>query len=412
MRPHDEGASECPALSLRGRLAGETGNGGLKGIILHVTAGYATHEGMARTATELAGRIPGLDHDLCTNELRTSAPPFSLICEVGGSMPFFPLTRANAIRALIAKRRPDLVHLHGGVLATLLAHSRAFPVPVVASVYGWAGPPSRTELRASNLSELRGSPIAQTRVVLAGLLPDGLVRHALGPGGPIRGVLTQDLEVARKLQRLSAVPVRLAEFGSGVDGRRAAPPGNQPVVVFSGRAETARGVDVVVDAMPEVVRKCPSARLRLLLLPAPQLGHVEQLVRRSPARHAIEVVTDPSPDLRQELAAATVAAFPFKFDHVAPAPPLTVVEAMSVGLPVVVTPVRCMEPVIEARKAALVVPPRDPAATARAILAALEPARWRRLSEEAIGLVNDRWNWDNAARITSALYAEVLDRGH
>ena len=366
---------------------------------------------MARTATELASRIPGFEHHLCTNELRTSAPPFSAISEVGGSMPFFPLTRADVIQALVAKSRPDLIHLHGGVLATLLAHSRAFPAPVVTSVYGWAGPPSRTELRGSNLAELRGSPISNSRVVLAGLLPDRALRRALAASGPIRAVLTQDLEIARRLRQLSGVPVRLAEFGSGVDGRRAVLARDAPVVVYAGRAESARGVDVVIDAMPEVLRLVPRARLRLLLLPAPQLGDVVRRVRASPAREAIDVVDLPAPDLREELLRCTVAAFPFKFDHVAPAPPLTVVEAMGVGLPVVVTPVRCMAPLVDARKASIVVPTRDPAAVARAVVAALEPARWKLLSDEALVLVRDRWNWDNAARVTSELYADVLADG-
>jgi glycosyltransferase involved in cell wall biosynthesis len=55
-----------------------------------------------------------------------------------------------------------------------------------------------------------------------------------------------------------------------------------------------------------------------------------------------------------------------------------------------------------------VVPPRDSGAVARAIVAALEPARWAALSEDAVRAVDRRWNWGNAARVASALYEEVL----
>lgn len=403
MEPPRDGQAFRP-----GRTAGTDREHSRSRTVLHVTAAYASHEGMARTAGELASRIAGFDHHLCTNELRTPASPFSAVTEVGGSMPFFPLTRADAIQALVARARPDLVHVHGGVLSILLAHGRAFPAPVVASVYGWAGPPSRAELRGSTLAELRGSPVSDARVLLAGLLPDPVLRRALGDRGRVRAVLTQDLEIARRLRRLSAVPVRLAEFGSAVDGRRAVLRLDAPVIAFAGRAETARGVDVVIDAMPAVLDRVPAARLRLFLLDAPQLPDVVRRVDASPARGAIEVVGRPAPDLREELLRCTVAAFPFKFDHVAPAPPLTVVEAMSVGLPVVVTPVRCLEQVVEARKGAYVVPVRDPGAVARAVVAALDPARWQRMSDDALALVRERWNWTNAAQVTSRLYEDVL----
>jgi len=149
--------------------------------------------------------------------------------------------------------------------------------------------------------------------------------------------------------------------------------------------------------------------MRLMLLPSPQLPELADLVARSTARHAIDIVTEPVVDLRVEFAMATVGVFPFKFDHTtAMAPPLTVTEAMSVGLPVVVSAVRCMLPVVEARRGTIVVPPRDSGAVARAIVAALEPARWAALSEDAVRAVDRRWNWGNAARVASALYEEVL----
>ncbi|HET9442022.1 MAG TPA: hypothetical protein VFO65_01795 [Acidimicrobiales bacterium] len=50
--------------------------------VLHVCVAYASHEGMARTATELALRLPGLHHGLCTDRLRTPAPAFATAGEV------------------------------------------------------------------------------------------------------------------------------------------------------------------------------------------------------------------------------------------------------------------------------------------------------------------------------------------
>ncbi|HVM04504.1 MAG TPA: glycosyltransferase family 4 protein [Acidimicrobiales bacterium] len=376
--------------------------------VLHVAAAYATHEGMSRTATELARRVTG-EHGLCTNRLRTEAPAFDATFEVGGSMTFFPATRAAAVRAAVDRYRPDVVHLHGGILTPLFARGPVLRPPVVASVYGWTTPPSRHELLGSSWSELRCTPAAQARVLVNGVLPAWAMRRALGPGGPVRALLAHDAHLARRLSRASGVPVRLAEIGPGVDNLRATPSFERPVVAFAGRAESARGADTLIDAMPEVLRQHPGARLRLMLLPSPQLPELADLVARSTARHAIDIVTEPVVDLRVEFAMATVGVFPFKFDHTtAMAPPLTVTEAMSVGLPVVVSAVRCMLPVVEARRGTIVVPPRDSGAVARAIVAALEPARWAALSEDAVRAVDRRWNWGNAARVASALYEEVL----
>ncbi|HET9442021.1 MAG TPA: glycosyltransferase [Acidimicrobiales bacterium] len=325
-------------------------------------------------------------------------------------MSLFPFTRAAAIRALVAGFQPDLIHLHGGIMTPFLARSPAFDVPVVTSVYGWAGPPSRREMARSTVAELRGCVGTQARVLLAGILPEAMVRAALDGRGPVRGVIAHDPRVAARLGGLARVPVRLAEWGASIDGRRAMLRGDAPVIVFAGRAETARGVDTLVRAMPGILRHHPAARLRLLLLPAPQLEGLRRMARRSPAAAAIEVVTDRPADLRVELARATVAAFPFKFDHTTSiTPPLTVVEAMSVGLPVVVSAVGCMEAVVAARRGTVAVPPGDADAVARAVVAALDPPRWQRLSDEAYQLVRDRWNWDNAARVTGRLYEEVID---
>src|SRR5206468_3007781 len=142
--------------------------------------------------------------------------------------------------------------------------------------------------------------------------------------------------------RSVADKVDFAVGGSRPDGRRASFNGDRPVVVFAGRADAVRGIDVLVDAIALVRRDVPDVRLRLLLLARPDVPKLLRRIRKAGIRDIVDLRLDPVDDIRAEFAAATVSVFPFLFEHVTFAPALTAAEAMSVGLPVVATPVGCL----------------------------------------------------------------------
>ncbi len=104
-----------------------------------------------------------------------------------------------------------------------------------------------------------------------------------------------------------------------------------------GRTETVRGLDTLLAAFPLVRQRVPGARLRLLLIPRPELPAIlhRAAAADTAGAAAIEVVTGAVPDLLAELAAAQVGTWPFKFDYTTSPPAMAVAEAMSVGLPVV-----------------------------------------------------------------------------
>jgi glycosyltransferase involved in cell wall biosynthesis len=89
--------------------------------------------------------------------------------------------------------------------------------------------------------------------------------------------------------------------------------------------------------------------------------------------------------------------------------PLTVLEAMACGLPVVATPVSGTAEIVRHGESGLLVPPGDSASLSRAILRLMgdEPLR------EAQGrmgrrLVEVGYSWDAVAARTSAVYRELL----
>jgi glycosyltransferase involved in cell wall biosynthesis len=376
--------------------------------VVHVIAEFSAREAMGRTVAETAGRVAG-EHHLVTSRAHDGTAAFAGVHELGGGIGAFPLGRGRQLAATLDRLRPDVVHLHAGALGPLQA---ALPAlrghRTMLTVYAWPTLPGPRAWRRARIGEMRASNVLQPRVALTSILPAVLAAAALRRCGATT-VLTPDPRVARRLgQRAGLTVVRLPS-GAPVDGRRARFDPVRPTIVFAGRAETVRGLDTLLAALPQVLRHVPDARLRLLLIPRPELPAI--LARAGAARGsgAVEVVTEPVPDLLAELAAAQVGVWPFKFDYTTSPPAMAVAEAMSVGLPVVATDVACVRAVLEPEVNGVAVPPADPAALARGIVRLLtDETTWRRFAEAGAGSVRDRLGWDRAAEVTAQAYAAVL----
>lgn len=88
--------------------------------------------------------------------------------------------------------------------------------------------------------------------------------------------------------------------------------------------------------------------------------------------------------------------------------PISVLEALASGVPVVSTDVGGVPYLVEHGKTALLVPVKDPAAMASAILALLnEPARARQISEAGIASVQ-QYTWPKVRDRLLAVYEQVL----
>jgi alpha-maltose-1-phosphate synthase len=377
--------------------------------VAHVIAEYSGHEAMGRTVRETAARVPG-EHHLITTSAHDGTPEFASVCELGGAVGSFPLGRGGALAARLAELAPDVVHLHAGALGplqVLLPALRRYR-PVL-TVYAWPRLPGPRALRRASWAELRVSNVLQARVVATTLLPTGMLAAALRRAGT-PAVLTPDPSVRRRLAGRAGLVPRHLPSGAPTDPRRARFDAARPVVVFAGRAETVRGVDTLLDAFHLVRQRVPAARLRLLLIPRPELPAI--LARAGAARlgDALEVLTTPVPDLLGELAAAQVGCWPFKFDYTTSPPAMAVAEAMSVGLPVVGTDVACVRAVLRDRENGLAVPPADPAALAAALVRLLtDRAAWQRYATAGLDSVTARLGWDRMAAVTAAAYPAVPD---
>lgn len=386
--------------------------------VAHVIAEFSGKEAMGRTIVETAAHVPGEHH--CVTALAHDAglagdgrTPLASITPLGGSPASFPIGRGKGLARALDALRPDLVHVHAGALGLLWSLAPALRRrSVVLTVYAWPAVPGPRAWGRATLAEMSASNVLAPRVVVTTLLPPPLAAAALRLAG-VRTVLTPDPRVERRLGghlsgRLGPPVVRLPS-GAPVEDRRARFAAKRPLIVFAGRAETVRGLDTLIAAFPLVREHVPAARLRLLLIPRPELPGILDLAERAGYADAIEVVCDPVPDLLAELAAAQVGAWPFKFDYTTSPPAMAVAEAMSVGLPVVATDVACVRAVLDPGVNGLVVPPNDPRALATSLARLLvDDVLWHRYAQAGVRSVRECLGWDRAAAVTMGAYQAAL----
>ncbi len=381
--------------------------------IVHLISEYSTHEAMGRTVTETALRVPG-EHHLITTRAHDGGSAFASVHELGGRIEAFPMSGRDRLHALLAQIQPDVVHLHAGALGPLLARRSGLDrYPLAMTIYAWPGLPGRAAWQHAGWTGLRSSNVLPARVALTATLPPAIVRSALRSLAPL-GVLSPDPRVIERLTD-SGVPVEPLPSGAPVDERRASftpEPGQPPTVIFAGRSESVRGIRTLIDAFPAVRAVVPGARLRLLLLPRPELASLTAHPASTAVADAIVIVTDPIPDLLGELARAQVGTWPFLADYTTSPPAMAVAEAMAVGLPVVSTPVACVRSVMRPDVDGLAVPPGDSVALAGALTRLLTDRQtWDRFSAAGQHAV-EGLSWVRAAETTEALYARAAHLDH
>jgi hypothetical protein len=153
--------------------------------IVHVIAEFSAKEAMGRTITETAARVPG-EHYLLAAHIHDGAAAFAGAVEVGGPMETFPMGRSAQLGAALTALRPDVVHLHGGALAPLLAAGSPIREHAhVITMYAWPRLPQVRQLRAAGLGlavQCRAPPGRGNHGTDPGSGPRGAT-----PGGHLRG---------------------------------------------------------------------------------------------------------------------------------------------------------------------------------------------------------------------------------
>ena len=233
-------------------------------------------------------------------------------------------------------------------------------------------------------------------------------------------VASTDQEADELIDHYGADPERLCVNPPGIDrsifqpgdkseARAALGLGEEPVVLFVGRIQPLKGVDVAVDAFAEVVRLLPEARLVLVGGPSGSAGSTE--VTRIRQRIADLGIADsvrtweaqPHADVAAFYQAADVLVVPSRSESFG----LVAVEAQAVGLPVVAANVGGLRHVVQQRISGILVDGWDANDFAKAILELLQsPATRDELSTGALES-SKRFSWDTTADRLLELYEGI-----
>jgi glycosyltransferase involved in cell wall biosynthesis len=303
----------------------------------------------------------------------------------GLSLPLLPLFLAR-LRRTLPPTRLDLMHVN---------NYRSAPFGHLVS--RWVGVPCVCHVREL----ITPDRIRQYRLHVpeALIAVSDAVAHALAEGG-----LPRD----RIMVVLSGVALGTApgERESALLRKRLGLTGGDLLIGIVAHILPHKGYDDLVNALALIKEKLPNVRC-LIVGGAPRkryLSWVLHLAERLSVRDRL-ILVGPQEDVAPFLCAMDLFVLPSHTEGL----PITLLEAMASGRPVVATAVGGIAEVVRDGETGLLVPPRDPGQLAEAVIRLLEaPALARAMGEAGRSLVKSAFTLEREARQTSLVYGQVL----
>lgn len=326
----------------------------------------------------LLGTLGALDHDRFD----------SIVVNLGGGTPeLFAQVEARApvlevshralwdvpallrLRRLLHAQRVDVVHAH---LTSSLVHgalaARLAGIPCVVTLHSIA------EDRAHE---------GRLRRAFAELVTRKGIQRLIAVSESVRDSHVDQVGVdAAKLVLMPNIPFATLALPPAFDRdvKRTELGLDGVVVATASRLTAEREHDVLVEAIAALAERLPTVNA-LILAEGPQEPAIRTLVARRGLEGRVRFLGTRY-DVAEVVSAADIFCQPTKHEGM----PMAVLEAMSLGVPVVASAVAGVSDVVIAGETGLLVPPGDPRALADAIASLAEdPARARQLSEAGRG---------------------------
>ena len=312
------------------------------------------------------------------------------------------ISRVSALRDLILIEKPDLVHttLFESDIAGRIA-ARLARTPVVGSLVSVPYGQDQRRDHSVNSVKLRAAWFADC---ITARIP---VRfHAISQHVASRMSTTLRIPAAR----IDVIPRGRdrASLGNASDNRRTTTRTNlnlspNDVVLFAAsRHEYAKGVDLLIEAMPAVLSVEPHARLLIAGREGKQTGDLNALIGRLQLESRVRLLgmRDDVPDL---LTAADVFVLPSRWEGLGGA----AIEAMALGVPTVASGLPAVHESLAGT--ALYSIPGDVVSLGEQILATLHNrAAARRRAHAAVIRFESLYTTDRVARAMVDFYARAV----
>lgn len=180
---------------------------------------------------------------------------------------------------------------------------------------------------------------------------------------------------------------------------------DEPIIYYVGRIVHEKGVQVLVNSAPQILRHLPRARFVIAGTGA-YLEAVRSLAQQRGLLDRFTFTGFVSDEVRDKLYdVADVTVIPSLYEPFG----IVALEAMAYGCPVVVAQTGGLAEVVRPHETGILTTPGDPQSLAWGILHTLQQPEWgARRAENALNDVRMIYNWDRIAQQTQQTYARVL----
>lgn len=366
--------------------------------------------GPVKVVNELAGALEaiGVSSEIISAQGRRVGNPETVTNDIPIHLfetgPIARLWTAHTpgLKKTLARKIPDfdLVHIqelwhYPGYIASKIARSRN--VPYIVTIHG--------ELNEWNLQQKRLKKQIYMTAIQRGILQKSAALHAITQAESNR---IRQLEIE--------TPVAMIPNGTHTEEFENLPDRsqfvsrypeleNRLIVLFLGRIQQKKGLDILAQAFGNLVRTRHDVRL---VVAGPDedntLTEIKTILK---SQGALEKAVFPGMLTGEQKLEALSAADIFALTSYSEGFSVALLEALSAGLPLVITD-ECNFPEVGDSRAGFVVRPND-SETASALMSLLDSADLRReMSENARRLVRSNYTWERIAEKMFTLYENVI----
>lgn len=199
---------------------------------------------------------------------------------------------------------------------------------------------------------------------------------------------------------------------------------DQPTLVYVGNLTVIKGLHVLIDALNTVVKKIPDVKLLMVLnMPLGTYQKPDNLdvdmglmfkIKEKIKSYGLEDNIIPLgilDNMPQVMAAGEIFITPFLNTVGVVDYPISMLEAMALGKPVIATRVGGIPEIIEHQKSGLLVNPNDPSGLSDAILYMLENREEsKKMGVEGLKVISERFERESVVGKLEEIYEETLDK--
>ena len=366
--------------------------------------------GPVKVVNELAGALEaiGVSSEIISAQGRRVGNPETVTNDIPihlfetGPLARLWTAHTPGLKKTLVRKIPDfdLVHIqelwhYPGYIASKIARSRN--VPYIVTIHG--------ELNEWNLQQKRLKKQIYMTAIQRGILQKSAALHAITQAESDR---IRQLEIETPV---AMIPngIHTEEFENLPDRSqfvsRYPELENRMIVLFLGRIQQKKGLDILAQAFGNLARTRDDVRL---VVAGPDEDNTLTEVKTILKSHgALEKAVFPGMLTGEQKLEALSAADIFALTSYSEGFSVALLEALSAGLPLVITD-ECNFPEVGDSRAGFVVRPND-SVIASALVSLLDSADLRReMSENARRLVRSNYTWERIAEKMFTLYGNVI----